>query len=113
MRLHKSIVTLVALTAMTANASSKHRTVRFTTADGIEDNGPHENAYVKRAVQWSANSDPVAAADEDYHAMMDYCDKIYVDLMASLVTIAEQPGNHAGNGGEYEKETERYVFWLL
>jgi hypothetical protein len=55
-----------------------------------------------RTIQWSRNSDPKAAADEDYAAIVKECEKSSVpDLLADLITEAAsndyQPGNEAAN----------------
>ena len=55
-----------------------------------------------RTIEWSRNSDPKAAADEDYAAIVKECEKSSVhDLLADLITEAAsndyQPGNEAAN----------------
>jgi hypothetical protein len=55
-----------------------------------------------RTIQWSRNSDPQAAAHEDYAAIAKECEKSSVhDLLADLITEAAsndyQPGNEAAN----------------
>ena len=55
-----------------------------------------------RTIQWSRNSDPKAAADEDYAAIAKECEKSNVhDLLADLITEAAsnayQPDNEAAN----------------
>ena len=55
-----------------------------------------------RTIQWSRNSDPKAAADEDYAAIVKECAKSNVhDLLADLITEAAsnayQPDNEAAN----------------
>jgi hypothetical protein len=55
-----------------------------------------------RTIQWSRNSDPKAAAVEDYKAIVKECATSRVhDLLADLITEAAsndyQPGNEGGN----------------
>jgi hypothetical protein len=64
-----------------------------------------ELSAIKKAIstiQWSRNSDPQAAAHEDYAAITKECDKSSVhDFLADLITEAAsndyQPGNEAAN----------------
>jgi hypothetical protein len=64
-----------------------------------------ELSAIKKAIstiQWSRNSDPQAAAHEDYAAITKECEKSSVhDLLADLITEAVsndyQPGNEAAN----------------
>ena len=67
--------------------------------------GKEELTAVKKAlrgIQWSRNSDPKAAALEDYKAIVKECATSSVhDLLADLITEAAsndyQPGNEGGN----------------
>ena len=59
-----------------------------------------------RAIPWSRNSDPKAAADEDYGAILKECEKSRVhDLLTDLITEAVsndyQPNNVAANGAYF------------
>ena len=64
-----------------------------------------ELAAIKKAlrtIQWSRNSNPKAAADEDYEAIVKACATSSLhDLLADLITEATsndyQPGNEAAN----------------
>jgi hypothetical protein len=64
-----------------------------------------EMSAIKKAIKtipWSRNSDPKAAADEDYAAIVKECEKSGVDgLLTDLVTEAVsndyQPNNEAAN----------------
>ena len=58
------------------------------------------------AIPWSRNSDPKAAADEDYAAILKECEKSRVhDLLTDLITEAVsndyQPHNVAANGAYF------------
>jgi hypothetical protein len=59
-----------------------------------------------RAIPWSRNSDPKAAADEDYAAIVKQCQKSSVrDLLTDLITEAVsndyQPNNEAANAAYF------------
>jgi len=71
--------------------------------------GKEELSAIKkaiRAIPWSRNSDPKAAADEDYAAIVKECEKSSVhDLLTDLITEAAsndyQPHNVAANGAYF------------
>ena len=73
--------------------------------------GPEELSVIKKAVEtipWSRNSNPKAAADEDYAAIIRKCRESSVhDLLADLITEAVsndyQPNNEAANGAYLAK----------
>ena len=64
-----------------------------------------ELSAIKKAIEaipWSRNSNPIAAADEDYAAIVKACEKSSAhDLLADLITEAAsndyQPNNEAAN----------------
>jgi hypothetical protein len=68
--------------------------------------GKEELSAIKNAIKtipWSRNSNPQAAANEDYAAIVKECEKSGVhDLLTDLITEAEsndyQPNNEAANG---------------
>ncbi len=68
-----------------------------------------ELSAIKKAIKtipWSRNSDPKAAADEDYAAIVKECEKSSVhDLLTDLITEAVsndyQPNNEAANGAYF------------
>jgi hypothetical protein len=79
-----------------------------------------ELSAIKKAIKtipWSRNSDPKAAADEDYAAIVKECEKSSVDrLLTDLVTEAVsndyQPNNEAANSAyftELNSEVENGV----
>ena len=79
----------------------KHQPSQFRTGALSKE----ELSVIKKAIrtiQWSRNSDPKAAADEDYAAIVKECEKSNVhDLLADLITEAAsnayQPDNEAAN----------------
>jgi hypothetical protein len=71
--------------------------------------GKEELSVIKKAIKtipWSRNSDPKAAANEDYAAIAEECEKSGVhDLLTDLITEAVsndyQPNNEAANGAYF------------
>ena len=71
--------------------------------------GKEELSAIKKAIKtipWSRNSDPKAAADEDYAAILKECEKSSVhDLLTDLITEAVsndyQPNNEAANAAYF------------
>lgn len=68
-----------------------------------------ELSAIKKAIKtipWSRNSDPKAAADEDYAAMVKECEKssvhgLLTDLITEAVSNDYQPNNEAANGAYF------------
>jgi hypothetical protein len=66
-----------------------------------------------RTIPWSRNSDPKAAADEDYAAIVKECEKSKVhDLLTDLITEAVsndyQTNNEAANGAYFNELNSDY-----
>jgi hypothetical protein len=101
-----------ALSASATPSKFKPRKVTFKAEDGVEDDGELEQSMANKAVQeirWSGNPNPKEAADEDFTAIFDYCGKIKIDLVGTLITIACDDGNHP-NGTEYKTEIDSMSF---
>jgi hypothetical protein len=68
-----------------------------------------ELSAIKKAIKtipWSRNSDPKAAADEDYAAIVKECEKsavngLLTDLVTEAVSNDYQPNNEAANGAYF------------
>jgi hypothetical protein len=93
---------------LAAPSKYKPRKVTFKAEDGVEDCGKLEQSMAKKAVQqirWSGNPTPKEAADEDFTAIFDYCGKTKIDMVATLITIATEDGNHPGER-EYTSEMD-------
>ena len=68
-----------------------------------------ELSAIKKAIKtipWSRNSDPKAAADEDYAAIVKECKKsavngLLTDLVTEAVSNDYQPNNEAANGAYF------------
>jgi hypothetical protein len=75
-----------------------------------------ELSAIKKAIKtipWSRNSDPKAAADEDYAAIVKECEKSSVrDLLTDLITEAVsndyQPNNASANGAYFTELNSDY-----
>ena len=75
-----------------------------------------ELSAIKKAIEaipWSRNSNPKAAADEDYAAIVKECEKSSAhDLLADLITEAAsndyQPNNDAANGAYFAELNSDY-----